>query len=100
MFPVAVARYTDVGRADAFPDANVIQLATYAQLDRAPVEDAALQTARAGRRGIAYAAARGRGGYRVVIAGRDADAIAEVIRRLGELEVFNGPGLLLKIDEP
>jgi len=36
----------------------------------------------------------------VVIAGRDADAIAEVIRRLGELEVFNGPGLLLKIDEP
>jgi hypothetical protein len=100
MFPVAVVRYTDVGRADAFPDANVIQLATYAQLDRAPVEDAALQTARTGGRGIAFAAARGRGGYRVVIAGRDADAIAEVIQRLGALETFSGPGLLVTIDQP
>ncbi|HVQ41230.1 MAG TPA: hypothetical protein VMS54_03450 [Vicinamibacterales bacterium] len=100
MFPVAVARYTDLRRADAFPDANVVQLSTYAELDRAPVVDASLQTLRSGCRGIAYAAARGRGGYRVVIAGFDADAIAEVIRRLGELEAFSGPGRLLKIDEP
>ena len=40
------------------------------------------------------------GGYRVVIAGHDADAIAEVIRKLGDLEAFNGPGVLLKIDQP
>ena len=97
MFPVAVARYTDAGRADGFPDANVVRFVTYAELDRAAVGDAALQTLRTGHRGIAYAAVRGRGAYRVVIAGHDADAIAEVIQKLGELETFSGPGRLVAL---
>ena len=99
MFPVTVGRYGDITKADAFPDSNVVQVATYAELDRAPVVDAKLKALRSARRGIAYASPRGRGGYFVTITGRDIDAINDVIQKLGELDRWS-TGVLVTLGQP
>ena len=96
LFPVGTVRFNDLAKADAFPDANLVQFSAYAELGGIP--DPQLVQLRDTRRGFAFASQRGRGGYRLVVAGRSDEDILAVIGKLGDVDTFVGPGLVVIID--
>jgi hypothetical protein len=96
LFPVGSVRFTDLVSADGFPDTNLVQFSTYDELGG--VAEPQLIQLRNTRRGFAFASRRGRGGYHLVVAGQsDADVLA-VIRNLGSVDAFVGPGLVVGVD--
>ncbi len=96
LFPVSSVRFDDLARAEAFPDTNLVQLATYAELgDTAEPEVLRL---RGDHSGFAYALPRGRGGYHLTVAGRSDQDVLAVIGKLTEVVTFAGPGLVVGIE--
>ena len=96
LFPVGAVRFSDLAKAEAFPDANVVQFSAYAELGSVP--EPQIAALRDTHRGFAYASPRGRGGYRLVVAGRSDEDILSVIGKLSDVETFAGPGLVVSID--
>jgi hypothetical protein len=96
LFPVAAARFKDLAKAEAFPDTNVVQFSTYAELGVSLQFH--LLALRDGRRGFAYASQRGRGGYHLIVAGRSSGDILAVIEKLGDIDALIGPGLVASVD--
>jgi hypothetical protein len=96
LFPVGTVRFTDLSKAAAFPDANLVQFSTYTELSG--VTEPKIVELRDTRRGFALATPRGRGGYHLIVAGRSDEDIGVVIEKLGEVDAFAGPGLLVGID--
>jgi hypothetical protein len=73
-----------------------VQFSAYAELGVIP--EPQLVQLRDTRRGFGYASQRGRGGYRLVVAGRSDEDILAVIGKLGDVDTFLGPGLVVGID--
>jgi len=96
LFPVGAVRFTDLAKADAFPDANLVQFSTYAELG--VIREPQLTQLRDTRRGFAYASPRGRGGYHLIVAGRSDQDVLAVIKRLGSVDALVGPGLVVGVD--
>jgi hypothetical protein len=96
LFPVGSVRFTDLAKAAAFPDANLVQFSAYAELGG--ITEPQLVQLRDTRRGFAFATQRGRGGYHLIVAGRSDEDIRLVIDKLGDVDAFVGPGLLVGID--
>ena len=96
LFPVGTVRFNDLAKAEAFPDANLVQFSAYAELGVMP--DAQLVQLRDTRRGFAFASPRGRGGYHLIVAGRSNEDILAVIEKLGDVDAFVGPGLVVSVD--
>jgi hypothetical protein len=96
LFPVASTRFKDLSKAEAFPDTNVVQFSTYAELGSTPQPQ--LDDLRDSRRGFAYATQRGRGGYHLIVAGRSGEDILEVIEKLRDVDAIVGPGLVASVD--
>lgn len=97
LFPVGWVRVDDLTEAHAFPDANLVQFATYEELG-VSTEPLWLQL-RDTHRGFAVASPRGRGGgYHLLVAGRADDDILAVIEKLGSVDALAGPGLVVGID--
>jgi len=96
LFPVGTVRFNDLAQAEAFPDTNLVQFSTYAELGI--ITEPQLVQLRDTHRGFAYATQRGRGGYHLIVAGRsDADILA-VIGKLGDVDTLVGPGLVVSIN--
>jgi len=97
MFPHASAQFRDVREVDAFPYLNVVRFQRYDALgtldDSIPGLAALL-----GHRGFAYVIPRGRGAGTYLLAGRDTDAILDVITKLAEIEALSSEGLLFTLD--
>jgi hypothetical protein len=96
LFPVGAVRFNDLAKAGAFPDANLVQFSTYAELGVNP--EPRLVTLRDAHRGFAFASQRGRGGYHLIVAGRTNEDILAVIEKLGDVDAFDGPGLVVSVD--
>jgi hypothetical protein len=96
LFPVGSVRFDDLQKAEAFPDANLVQFSVYAEL--AAITDPQLVQLRDTHRGFAFASPRGRGGYRLIVAGRSDQDILAVIGKLGDVDTFAGPGLVVSVD--
>jgi hypothetical protein len=96
LFPVGTVRFNDPAKAEAFPDANLVQFSSYAELG--VIREPELVQLRDTRRGFAYASQRGRGGYHLIVAGRSDEDILAVIGKLGDVDTLVGPGLVLSID--
>lgn len=96
LFPVGSVRFAGLARADAFPDTNLVQFSLYPELGG--VTEPQFVQQRNTRRGFAFAWRRGRGGYHLIVAGQsDADVLA-VIKNLGSVDAFVGPGLVVSVD--
>ena len=96
LFPVGSARFTDLAKAEAFPDANLVQFSVYSELG-AGTEPQIVQL-RDAHRGFAFASKRGRGGYSLIVAGRSDEDVLAVIEKLGDADAFAGPGLVVAVD--
>jgi hypothetical protein len=96
LFPVGTVRFNDLAKAEAFPDANLVQFSAYAELGVMP--EPQLGQLRDTRRGFAFASLRGRGGYHLIVAGRSNEDILAVIKKLGSVDAFVGPGLVVSVD--
>lgn len=96
LFPVGTVRFTDPAKAEAFPDTNLVQFSAYAELGVNP--EPQLVQLRDAHRGFAYASQRGRGGYRLIVAGQSDEDILAVIRKLGDVDTLAGPGLVVSVD--
>ena len=96
LFPVGTVRFNDLAKAEAFPDANLVQFSTYAELGVIP--EPQLVQLRDTHRGFAYASPRGRGGCHLIVAGRSDEDILAVIGKLGDVDTFVGPGLVVSVD--
>jgi hypothetical protein len=96
LFPVGTVRFNDLAKAEAFPDANLVQLSSYAELG--VITEPQLVQLRDTRRGFAFASPRGRGGYHLIVAGRSTEDILAVIKALGSVDAFVGPGLVVNVD--
>jgi hypothetical protein len=96
LFPVGTVRFTDVAKAEAFPDANLVTFSVYSELG-AGAEPQLVQL-RDAHRGFAFATPRGRGGYRLIVAGRADEDVLAVIEKLGDVDSFAGPGLVVAVD--
>lgn len=96
LFPVATAEFTDLAKAESFPDANLVQFSAYAELG--VITEPQLVQLRDNHRGFAFASPRGRGGYHLIVAGRSNEDILAVIKNLGSVDVFVGPGLVVSAD--
>jgi hypothetical protein len=96
LFPVGTVRFTDLAKAEAFPDANLVQFSTYADLG--VTAEPQLVQLRDTRRAFAFASQRGRGGYHLIVAGRSGEDILAVIEKLGDVDTFVGPGLVVSLD--
>ena len=96
LFPVGAVRFNDLAKAEAFPDANLVQFSTYAELRIIP--EPQLAQLRDTRRGFAYASQRGRGGYHLIVAGRSDEDILAIIEKLGNVDALVGPGLVVSVD--
>jgi len=96
LFPVGAVQFNDPAKAEAFPDTNLVQFSTYAELGT--IRDPQLVQLRDTSRGFAFASPRGRGGYLLLVAGRTDEDILEVIGKLGEVDTLAGPGLLVSVD--
>ena len=96
LFPVGTVRFTDLAKAAAFPDANLVQFAAYAEIGG--ITEPQIVQLRNTRRGFAFATPRGRGGYHLIVAGRSNEDIRAVIQTLGDVDALAGPGLVVSID--
>lgn len=96
LFPVGAVRFNDLAKADAFPDTNLVQFSTYAELG--VIAEPQLVHLRDTRRGFAYASPRGRGAYHLIVAGRSDQDVLAVIKTLGSVDALVGPGLVVSVD--
>jgi len=96
LFPVGSVRFTDLAKAEAFPDANLVQFSFYSELGAAT--EPRLVQLRDAHRGFAFASPRGRGAYRLVVAGRSEADVLAAIEKLGDADAFAGPGLVVSVD--
>ena len=96
LFPVGTVRFNNLAKAEAFPDANLVQFSVYAELGA--VREPQLVQLRDTRRGFAYTSLRGRGGYHLIVAGKSDEDILAVIGTLGDVDTLVGPGLVVSID--
>lgn len=96
LFPVGTVRFTDLAKAAAFPDTNLVQFSAYAELGA--IAEPQVARLRDTHRGFAFASRRGRGGYHLIVAGRSADDMLAVIAKLGEADGLAGPGLVVSVD--
>lgn len=96
LLPVGTVRFTDLAKAEAFPDANVVQFSTYAELGVTP--EPKIVQLRDTRRGFAFATERGRAGYHLLVAGRTDEDMLAVIGKLGDVDALVGPGLVVSVD--
>jgi hypothetical protein len=96
LFPVGTVRLNDLAKAEAFPDANLVQFSAYAELG--DVKEPQLVQLRDTRRGFAFASPRGRGGYHLIVAGKSDEDILAVIGKLGDVDTLVGPGLVVSVD--
>ena len=76
--------------------ANLVQFSADAGLG--VITEPQLVQLRDTRRGFAFAAHRGRGGYHLIVAGRSNEDILAVIEKLGNVDAFVGPGLVVSVD--
>jgi hypothetical protein len=97
MFPKASAQFRSAKDLEAFPDVSVVQFVRYDALGALGEIIPDLASFRS-HRGFAYAMSRGRGARTYVLAGRDTDAIIEVVTKLGGLETLTSTGLLFSVD--
>jgi hypothetical protein len=96
LFPVGTVRFNNLAKAEAFPDANLVQFSAYAELGT--VREPQLVQLRDTRRGFAFASLRGRGGHHLIVAGKSDQDILTVIGKLGDVGTLVGPGLVVSID--
>ena len=97
MFPRASAQFRDERELDAFPDLNVVRFERYAALGPAGDRIPGIAGLR-DHRGFAYAMPRGRGARTYLLAGRDTEAIIDLIERLAGMEVLPSDGFLFSLD--
>jgi hypothetical protein len=97
MFPQASAQFRTQVDVDAFPDLNVVRFVPYDELETLAGRIPDLVSLRA-RKGFAYAMKRGARAHTYVLAGRDSDAIVDVVSRFAALERLGTPGLLFSLD--
>jgi hypothetical protein len=96
LFPVGSVLFNDLAKAEAFPDANLVQFSAYAELGA--IREPQLVQLRDTRRAFAFASLRGRGGYHLIVAGKSDEDILAVIGKLGDVDTLVGPGLVVSID--
>jgi hypothetical protein len=96
LFPVGTVRFNDLAKAEAFPDANLVQFSGYAELGA--IREPQLVQLRDTSGGFAVASPRGRGGYHLIVAGRSDEDILAVIGKLGDVDTLLGPGLVVSVD--
>lgn len=97
MFPQASAQFRDEREPDTFPDLNVVRFGRYDALGAFGDSIPGIAALR-GHRGFAYAVPRGRGARTYLLAGRDTDAIIDVITKLAGMEALPSEGLLFSLD--
>jgi hypothetical protein len=97
MFPRASAQFRAEGELDAFPELNVVRFARYEALGTFGDSISGLLALR-GHRGFAYALPRGRSARTYLLAGRDSEAIIDVITKLARMEALPSEGLLFSLD--
>jgi hypothetical protein len=97
MLPQASAQFRSEDELAAFPELHVVRVARYDELgavgERIPGIDALRM-----RRGFAYALPRGRTARTYLLAGRDDDAIVQIIERFAEAQALPSQGLVLSLD--
>jgi hypothetical protein len=86
MFPQASAQFRDERELEAFPDLNVIRFHRYDALGLFGDKIPGLAGLR-DHRGFAYAMSRGRGARTYLLAGRDTEAIIDLIEKLAGVRV-------------
>jgi hypothetical protein len=97
MFPQASAQFRHERELDAFPDLNVVRFQRYDALG--PLGDQIPRLAGLrDNRGFAYAMPRGRGARTYLLAGRDTEAIIDVIEKLAGLESLPSEGVLFSLN--
>lgn len=96
LFPVGTVRFNDLAKAEAFPDANLVQFSAYSELGA--IREPLLVQLRDTSRGFAFASRRGRGGYHLIVAGESDEDILAVIGKLGDVDTLAGPGLVVSVD--
>ena len=97
MFPQGSAQFRDEREFDTFPDLNVVRFSRYdvlGLLDKSFPGLAALRD----HRGFAYAVPRGQRARTYLLAGRDTEAIIDVITKLAGMEALPSEGLLFSLD--
>jgi hypothetical protein len=97
MFPYASAQFRDEREFATFPDLNVVRFSRYdalGSLDTSFPGLAALQS----HRGFAYAVPRGERARTYLLAGRDTEAIIDVITKLAAMDALPSDGLLFSLD--
>ena len=97
LIPRASAQFGDEADVSEFTELSVVRVVRYGALETAGngIPDlASLRT----HRGFAYATARGRQARTYTLAGRDTDAIIDVVKKLGALETLSAAGLLFVVD--
>lgn len=97
MYPQASAQLRNERDLDAFPDLNIVRFARYEALGPFGERIPGLAGLR-DRRGFAYALPRGRGARTYLLAGRDTEAIIELIKKLAGMETLPTEGLLFSLD--
>ncbi len=97
MFPYASAQFRDERELATFPDLNVVRFSRYdalGSLDASFPGLAVLQS----HRGFAYAVPRGERARTYLLAGRDTEAIVDVITKLAGMDALPSDGLLFSLD--
>jgi hypothetical protein len=97
MFPQASAQFRDERELEAFPDLNVIRFHRYDALGLFGDKIPGLAGLR-DHRGFAYAMSRGRGARTYLLAGRDTEAIIDLIEKLAGLEALPSEGVLFWLE--
>ena len=97
MFPKASVQFRDEAQLVTFPDLSVVRFVRYDALGSFADTIPNVFSLRANR-GFAYALNRGRGASTYVLAGRDTDAIVDLIRKLATIESLTSDGLLFTLD--
>jgi hypothetical protein len=97
MFPHASAQFRDARELDAFPNLNVVRFQRYGALGTLDDSIPGLPALR-GHRGFAYVVPRGWGARTYLLAGRDTEAIVDLITKLAEMESLSSEGLLFSLD--
>jgi hypothetical protein len=96
LFPKASVQFRNEAQLVTFPDLNVIRFVRYDALGSLVDTIPNVASLRANR-GFAYALDRGRGARTYILAGRDTDAIVDLIRTLATIESLTSDGLLFTI---
>jgi hypothetical protein len=97
LIPRAAAQFGSEADVRAFPELSVVRFVRYETLGALGDVNPGLASLRT-HRGFAYATNRGRQARTYTLAGRDTDAIIDVVEKLGTLDTLNQDGLLFVLD--